>query len=151
MDFNQEHLHWYWLAAGVLLIALEALAPGAVLIWFGVAALITGVACLLADPDLNEQLLLFSVLAIGMTVAFKLWQRRHPPSTPQNDAGGHLNQPGSQYIGMETTLATELVNGHGRVRLADTSWRCTGPDLPANTRVRVTAVESGTLRVEAIE
>lgn len=148
---NAEHIHWYWLAAGILLIAFEALAPGAVLIWFGIAALITGMTCLLGDPNINQQFLLFSILAIGMTTAFKLWQRRHPPAKPLNESGGDLNQAGSQYVGMETTLATAIVNGHGRVKIADSSWRCSGPDLAEGSRVRVVAVESGTLRVEAAE
>lgn len=151
MEFNPDHIHWYWLAAGVLLAALEALAPGAVLIWFGVAAIVTGLTCLFTEPSLNQQFLLFGVLSIGMTVAFKYWQRRHPPEVPRDASGGSLNQAGSQYIGLETTLASEIVSGHGRVKVADTSWRCSGPDLPVGTRVRIVAVESGTLKVEAID
>ncbi len=151
MEFNTDHIHWYWLAAGVLLAALEALAPGAVLIWFGVAAIVTGLTCLFAEPSLNQQFLLFSLLAIGMTLAFKIWQRRHPPEEPRNAAGGALNQAGSQYIGLETTLVTKIVSGHGRVKVADSSWRCTGPNLPSGAKVRIIAVESGTLKVEAID
>ncbi len=151
MEFNPEQVHWYWLAAGVALAALEVVAPGAVLIWFGVAALVTGLTCLFADISINQQFLLFSILSIAMTVSFKFWQRRRPEDVPTDDSGTKLNQPGSQYLGQEFSLATDIQNGHGRIKVADTSWRCSGPDLPAGARVRVVAVESGTLKVEPTE
>lgn len=151
MGFDWEHVHWYWLAAGIALAALEALAPGAVLIWFGLAAIMTGLTCMMTEIDINQQFLLFSVLAIGMTLLFKFWQRRHPPAVPRDDSGTRLNQAGSQFVGQEFTLATDIVDGHGRLKVADTSWRCTGPDLRNGTRVRVIAVESGTLKVELAE
>jgi membrane protein implicated in regulation of membrane protease activity len=46
-------------------------------------------------------------------------------------------------------LEAAIVNGHGRIRLGDTLWRVSGPDLPAGTHVRVKAVENGQLVVEA--
>ncbi len=151
MSFNVEHIHWYWLAGGVLLAAFEIIAPGAVLIWFGVAAMVTGLTCIATDIDINQQFLLFSVLSIGMTIVFKLWQNKHPTPVPTDGSGNQLNQPGSQYVGQEFTLLTDIVDGQGRIKVADTSWRCSGPNIPAGNRVRVIAVESGTLKVEPVE
>ena len=43
---------WHWWVAGLLLLALEAFAPGAVFLWMGVAALVTGgVVALLPGLD----------------------------------------------------------------------------------------------------
>ena len=69
---------WHWWVAGLLLLALEAFAPGAVFLWMGVAALVTGgvwvaqgfVAARLApgimDPQGFGELLtpIFSVLIV---------------------------------------------------------------------------------------
>jgi membrane protein implicated in regulation of membrane protease activity len=59
-----------------------------------------------------------------------------------------LNRRAEQLVGRTATLEEEIVNGHGRVRLGDTLWRVSGPDLPAGARVRVKAVSSGTLEIE---
>ncbi len=145
----QAHSQWTWIAGGVLLIALEALLPGAVVVWFGVAAILTGLLVAVADPGLNVQVLFFSIVSVASIVAFKFWQRKHPPAVPASDSGQALNQPGSEFIGRTLVLATNLRNGVGRVKAADTSWRCTGPDLDAGTAVKVVGLQSGTLRVEA--
>lgn len=144
-------LHWLWIASGILLIAAEALIPGAVLVWFGVAAIATGLLVLLAGPAMSWQLLFFSLLSVGSIVAFKRWQRRHPPPAPASDSGQALNRPGQQFVGRTLELTTDLRHGSGRVKAADTSWRCSGPDLPAGSLVRVIGVESGRLVVEPAE
>ncbi len=150
MDLDLDSLHWYWFTAGVLLIALEALLPGAVVMWFGVAALLTGVLSLTTDIGVNGQLIFFSVMAVSCIAVFKYWQKRNPPQY-DDEAASKLNQPGLDLIGRQFVLATEIKGGSGRVKVADSSWRCTGPDLPQGSEVRVTGVQSGTLVVEAAE
>lgn len=151
MEWDSGNLHWYWLAAGILLIAAEAFIPGAVLLWFGVSALLTGVVSLTTDWSLNSQLIFFSIVAVSCTVAFKLWQKANPPPPPEDDAAAHLNHPGQNLIGRKLQLVTDLSDGVGRVKVADSSWRCRGPDLPQGSTVLVVGEEAGTLIVEALE
>ena len=42
---------WNWLIFGVVLMALELLAPGVFLFWLGLAALLVGLLSVLADAD----------------------------------------------------------------------------------------------------
>ena len=146
---DMANLHWYWFSAGALLIALEAFAPGAVLIWFGISAVLTGAVCMTTDWSLDAQLIFFSVVAVSCTVVFKYWQKRNPAQAQAKDAASSLNQPGQNMIGRTMELVTELKDGSGRVKAADSSWRCTGPDLARGTHVVVVAVQAGTLVVEA--
>ena len=45
-----------------------------------------------------------------------------------------------------------IVHGYGRIRVADSSWRVRGDDCPAGAKVRVVAVEDGSLlRVERLQ
>ena len=53
-----------------------------------------------------------------------------------------------QYVGSEAVLVGAIVNGHGRVRLADTTWLADGPPLPAGTRVRIVGARGTLLIVE---
>jgi hypothetical protein len=46
-------------------------------------------------------------------------------------------------------LAAPIVDGHGQVKIDDTNWRITGPDLPSGTRVKVIGADGAVLKVEA--
>jgi len=41
-----------------------------------------------------------------------------------------------------------MTGGEGRVRVGDSSWRVTGPELLAGTEIRVVRVEGSTLVIE---
>lgn len=136
---------WYWWVAGLLLLALEAFVPGAVFLWMGVAALVTGaVAWLLPALGWQWEVALFSSLAIASFFAYK----RFRPVAKATDQP-HLNRRGAAYIGRRLTLDADIVNGLSRTRMDDTQWRISGPDLPAGSSVIITAVDGATLVVEA--
>ncbi|HHO67888.1 MAG TPA: NfeD family protein, partial [Gammaproteobacteria bacterium] len=59
-----------------------------------------------------------------------------------------LNRRGEQYIGRVFTLETPLVNGMGKIRIDDTTWKIEGPDCEPGTRIRVTGVDGTILKVE---
>ncbi len=54
--------YWWWLVAGLAMIVLEILLPSFVVIWFGIAALITGVIAYWV-AGLAPQLGLFALLS----------------------------------------------------------------------------------------
>lgn len=41
-----------------------------------------------------------------------------------------------------------MTGGEGRIRIGDSSWRVTGPELLAGTEIRVVRVDGATLVVE---
>lgn len=137
---------WHWLILGIVLIAIEVVAPGTYLLFPGIAAVLTGILAY-AAPGLGWEghALAFAVLTVAAAVAGRgLYARlrRQPTDEPA------LNRRGQQYVGSVHTLEAPIRDGHGRLRLGDTTWRITGPDLPAGTRVTVVGVDSITLRVE---
>lgn len=137
---------WLWLAGGVLLIAAEALVSGVVLIWFGIAAVLCGGLFLAIDLPLDEQVLVWAGLSLAALLlgrpAVRRWQRS------RDTLADSLNARGHQLIGQTARLTTPLADGRGRLPLSDGTWSITGPDLPAGTLVRVTAVTGNTLTVE---
>jgi membrane protein implicated in regulation of membrane protease activity len=136
---------WHWWILALVLLAVEALAPGFFLLWIGLSAALVGVL-LLVVPDLSWQfqVLWFAVLSVVSIVVFRLWRGRHPPRTDQPA----LNRRGEQYLGRVLTLSRPIRDGFGEVRVDDTTWRVRGPDLPAGERVRVVGTEGNLLRVE---
>ena len=63
---------WNWLIFGVVLMALELLAPGVFLFWLGLAAFLVGVLAFVVVLPWQAQLLLFALFAAA---AVPLWRR----------------------------------------------------------------------------
>lgn len=135
---------WHWLGLGGLLLLLELLTPGFVFIWLAIAAALTG-ALLGLVPQLiwQLQLLAFAAAALASVGAWFAWRKHSPPAGP----GSGLNNRALAMIGTEAVLVQPIGPGHGRVRLADSTWLASGPDLPAGTRVRIVGARGAVLLV----
>jgi membrane protein implicated in regulation of membrane protease activity len=135
---------WSWIIAGVILLGLELMAPGYFLLWFGIAALITGAVAFLADLSWQVDLLIFVVLAVVLAVIGRRYFSAQVPSEQPL-----LNQRAQRHVGTVHVLSDPIVDGQGRVRIDDTNWRIEGPDLPSGARVRVTGADGAVLKVDA--
>jgi membrane protein implicated in regulation of membrane protease activity len=145
-DFIPAIGSWFWwIAAGVLFI-LELMLPGVFFLWLGIAAVLTGAADLMFALGWQAELLLFSGLSLVLVLAG--WPLLARFRKPKSDAE-HLNRRMDGYVGRVFVLEQALENGVGKLRIEDTLWTVEGPDLPAGTRVRVTAVSGMRLSVDA--
>ena len=149
MQWLTELGPWNWMVLGAVLLTLEIVAPGAYLLWLGIAAILTGTLSLqLWESAIwvwQVQVLVF----LGLSIASVLVGRRFFSNRNQDDTDQPLlNQRERQLVGRTATLEEAITNEYGRVRLGDTLWRVAGPDLPAGTHVRVVSAENGELRVE---
>jgi membrane protein implicated in regulation of membrane protease activity len=130
---------WNWMVLGFALLALEVVVPGFFLLWIGIAAILTGALSLqLWDVGFwtwQVQVLAFLVLSLVAAYAGNkvIGGRDQPTDQPL------LNRRGEQMIGRIATLTEPITDGRGRIRIGDTTWRVSGPDLPAGAKVRVKA------------
>lgn len=134
---------WTWWIAGLALLILELLAPGTFFLWFGVAAIITGIVAMVADFGWQTESIVFAVLAIVLVVVGRRyfsydWRRSDQPL---------LNDRAARLIGRDYILAEPIVGGAGKLKIDDSNWRITGPDLPSGTKVRVTGHDGTMLTV----
>ncbi len=141
---------WVWLVLGLILIAIELTTPGIFFIWIGLAALLTGAVDGLFNLSWQMAFLVFAGLSTICVFAGR-WldnQRKDDNSEFQS-----LNRRAERLIGQVFVLKEPIVNGEGRVRVNDSSWRVVGPNMVAGARVRVTGVEDdgSTLKVESAE
>ncbi|MER8643020.1 NfeD family protein [Mesorhizobium sp. M1252] len=143
---------WNWMVLGFVLLVMEVIAPGIFMLWIGIAALVIGVISLLIwDASFwawEVQVLAFLALSLVSALAGKkLAGGRNTPSDQPL-----LNRRGAQLVGRMATLAEPIKDGRGRIKLGDTLWRVSGPDLPAGTQVRVvsSAETDLELTVEAV-
>jgi inner membrane protein len=137
---------WNWLIFGVLLMALELLAPGIFLFWFGLAALLVGLAAFAFDPSWQLQILMFAIFAAA---AVPLWRRVARSNSAVSKSNPFLNKRADALIGRVFTLEKPIIDGNGTVRIDDTIWRVAGPDVPAGSRVKIVQADGASLTVAA--
>ncbi len=136
--------HGFWLSLGGLLLAAEMLGAGGYLLWSGIAAVLVGLIVWFVPMPWAAQGLLFALLTILSAISWWYWLRNHNKTRPAS----LLNQRGEQLVGTHTILIEPVVNGIGRVRIGDGTWRAIcDRDLAAGVAVEVIAVEGITLRV----
>jgi inner membrane protein len=134
---------WIWLILGMVLMGLEMLAPGMFLIWLGLAALATGVIAGLAGLGWQAASLLFAMLAVLAVIA----GRRVMAARAANDPASTLNDPARRLVGQQFRLDRPLIGGEGQLKVGDSVWAVTGPDMVAGAQVKVLRVEGSTLIV----
>ncbi len=135
---------WLWFILALILILLESVLPGIHFIWFGMAAIIVGFLALALDIDWQIQVFLFAILSV---VTALLARRFLSPENTVTDEPS-LNERGAYYVGRVVVVEEPIVNGRGRVRVGDSLWTASGPDMATGARAKVTRVDGTVLVVE---
>jgi membrane protein implicated in regulation of membrane protease activity len=147
MEFLENLTFWQWGIAALVLIIIEMLAPGAFFLWLGIAAAVVGVVMYFA-PDISWQLQ-FSIFAVVSIVSLVVWHRvlkKNPTETDQPK----LNRRGEQYVGRTFTLSEPIVNGQGKIRVDDSTWKIEGKDCDSGSKIEITGVDGVMLRVKVL-
>lgn len=139
---------WHWWILAVALIIVEILLPSFFALWLAIAAALTGLL-LLIFPALGWewQLLLFALFSVVSIVAWRRYYQKHPIKTDEP----LLNRRGEGYVGRELTLSQPIIDGIGKIRLDDSTWKVQGPDCPAGSRVRITGLNNVVFTVERLD
>ena len=139
---NSSNALWFWIAGGALLLTMEIIAPGAFLLWLGLAAGLTGLSLIFVQLDMGLQFTLFAALALALCLFARLVLRYGVTVTDR----GTLNKAGNRFTGQIVIVAEAISNGRGKVKIGDTLWIAEGPDAAAGAQVRVTG-SRGTVMV----
>lgn len=145
MTFNWVAVTWGVLA--LILISAEIIAPGAFLLWLGLAAAVLFITTLLI-PSMSvlTQIILFGIFSFIFIQLYRKYFRRSVRETDQP----LLNRRADQLIGNVYRLESPIIEGRGQVRVGDAIWSVIGDDLEAGRSVRVVAVHGMDLRIEPL-
>ena len=144
----QQLTYWHWYILAALLIILEVFAPGAFLLWIGIAAGVVGTALYFVPGLVWEyHFILFALVSVGSILAWRTYRAANPVVSGEPT----LNRRGAQYIGRVFTLDSPIVDGVGKIRVDDSSWKIVGADRPAGAKIRVVGIDSTVLKVEAVD
>ena len=134
---------WNWMILAAILFVLELLAPGIFLMWFGVAAVATGLIVFRYDVAWQWQLIWFCGLSLTAVLLAAKYLRKHPLESERP----LLNERAVQLIGQSFDLIDPIVNGRGSIKMGDTIWRVEGPELPQGARIKVVGADGTVLKV----
>ncbi len=146
--FGYESMaYWHWWVLGVLLLILEVFSPAAFFIWIGLAAGIVGFLLLVIDMSWQAQVFVFAGLSMASVMLGRMWFRRNPIETDQPN----LNRRGHELIGRTYKVEQAIVDGTGRIRVGDSTWKVRGPDAVVGAKVKVVGIESAVLSIELVD
>ena len=146
MPFIFDYWHWYIL--GLALITIEMLVPTFFALWIGISALLTG-AILYFVPTLSWeiQVLIFAALSIISVLTWHQYYVKNPIETDEL----LLNRRGEQYIGRIITIKEPIVDGQGKIRIDDSTWKISGPDCPIGTKVKLASIDNVIFNIEIVD
>lgn len=142
---------WHWMVLGLGLGLVELVVPSFFIIWFGLGAVLVGVA-MLAAPDIafTTQILLWTAASVLMTVLWFKVFRRDDGKTRSGQANEALGEIGVLVRAVEP-LGVASARGEVRFQkpvMGSDVWPCLADEaIAAGERVRVLAVDGQILKV----
>lgn len=141
--------YWHWLLLGLVFIFIELATGTLFLLWLSAACL--GVAAVLwvwPETPWLYQLAWYFLFVIISLVIWKLIRKLMP--SQETIAPHKLNRRSEQYVGRVFDLSEPIVNGVGKIRVDDSTWRVSGDDCSLDTKVEVVAAEGMILKVKPL-
>lgn len=138
---------WHWIVLGLALLLCELALPMFVLVWFGLAAVVTGIVlALLPSFGLTAELTLWIVLSLALVV---LWFRVFQSKGHKTRAG--MADMAIGEVGLLSKAVAPFVKGEVRFQkpvLGSEVWPCIAAEaIAAGTRVQVARVEGSLMTV----
>lgn len=137
---------FFWIGVMVLFLIIEAATPMLISIWFALGALVAAVCSYFGMGD-SGCILIFAVVSAISVVVFKKFfgdkfKEKHEPTNAD------------RLIGAEGVVESNIepVLGKGTVLVQGNLWSAKAKeDIPAGSRVKVSAIEGVKLVVEKME
>lgn len=137
-----------WFILGLFFLLAELVAPGLVIMFFGIGAWIVALACLLKPISLNAQLIIFiissAVVLISLRNTFKTLFKGHT-SAVQNP-----NKDMDDFVG-KRAVVKETITPHksGKVELNGTLWSAdAAEEIAVGENVHIVSKDNLTFKVK---
>lgn len=114
--FEKPELFWFFIGLGLLLA--ELVIPGFFIIFFGIGAWVTALVCLIWEPSVNLQIVIFGVISLLALIGLrKMIQRK---LFDKEDRGAHIED---EFTGKEGVAASDFGSDNiGKVSFKGTTW-----------------------------
>ncbi len=138
-----------WFIIGLVLFLLELVLPGFVIFFFGVGAWLTALLCLIANPGINLQVIVFAVTSVLSLLALRKMIQKRFFYTKE----GLSESVEDEFTGKEALAITDFEPGKtGKVDFKGTTWKAESESpIHVGQRVIIKSKENFKLIVEPIK
>ena len=136
----------FWFLLGLFLLLLELVLPGFVVIFFGLGAWLTALLCLVANPGLDLQIIVFTVTSLLSLILLRRMLKNRFFS-------GETESPATleeEFINKVAVALTDIKKGDtGKVEFKGSTWNASSEeDISRGDKVIVIGKESISLIVK---
>ena len=107
-----------WFLVGLGLLLLELILPGLVILFFGTGAWVTALACVIFEPSLNWQILIFLVASLLGLVLLRKYLKKRFFGKKDDQIQDQLEE----FIGRKARAIEDFKDGSGQVEFKGTRW-----------------------------
>ena len=146
MDFEW----WHWIVLGFALVIAELAVPAFFIIWFGLGALLVGLALLVVPLGATAQVALWVAASLAMVVLWlRVFKRGYHKTLIGQSDGETIGE-----VGLMTKPAAPFARGKVRFQkpiLGSEEWECVVDEpIALGERVKVVSVEGSFLKVQKV-
>ena len=129
---NLPPLEIIWFIAGIVLIVLEFVIPGAIVIFFGLSALITGLVVYLdLIVSVQNQMLFWVFTSMLLVLLLRQQIKKIFPAIEKNDYQDELDQIMDKVVVVQQDVSTH--HSEGRVKFQGSSYQARSLDVDIAT------------------
>ena len=136
----------FWFLLGLLFFLLELIIPGFVIFFFGFGAWIASLVCLVANPGLDLQIIIFSLTSVvSLILLRKMFTKKF-----FKQGGSSPEILDDEFIGKEATAIENIPKGsRGRIEFKGAPWTASSDeDIKSGQSVIITEKDSINLIVK---
>ena len=116
--FSKPEMIWFMI--GLVLFLLELVVPGFVIFFFGLGAWVTALVCLIADPGINIQALIFVIVSVLALVGLRKIITKKFFYSKDNRS----EEVEDEFTGKEALAITDFgTDKNGKVEFKGTNWK----------------------------
>jgi len=142
--FSKPEMIWFMI--GLVLFLLELVVPGFVIFFFGLGAWVTALVCLIADPGINIQALIFVVVSVLALVGLRKIITKKFFYSKDNRS----EEVEDEFTGKEAIALVDFdTEKNGKVEFKGTNWKAESEsEIKAGQTVIIIEKENFKLIVE---
>jgi membrane protein implicated in regulation of membrane protease activity len=145
-DWLKPELIWFVL--GFVFFLLEFAIPGLIVLFFGIGAWVVALICLIADPSLNVQLIVFIITSLLSILILRKWLQTRFFGFSGSDMSTDVELDDFSGKKAVVTVAISSENA-GKVEFRGTQWKAeSDKEIPEGATVTITKKDNLTLKVE---
>jgi len=116
--FSKPEIFWFILGLGMFL--LELVMPGFIIFFFGFGAWVTALFCLIGEPGINTQIIIFAVTSVLSLIAL----RRILQKKFYNRKANLSDEVEDEFTGKEAIATSDFgKEKYGKVEFKGTTWK----------------------------